>query len=260
MGKSFDKRLRELGAVPFHAPAFADEATNMEETIEPWLASFYASLDALRGSGGGGGGGSGGSNDNGAEEEPLQAAGAGAGVGAGAAEGPQGSSQGGGGGGQPAKEPHNHPAALFGHAGEEGCLCHGLVAAVAAAAESSGKKAPWTAAAEAKKAPGMAAAEAAAQEAPGTEAAAVVPAAVAGETGSPASVELAPADGQGSEAGTAPGTDETLPPHRWGEVFGAGSRRGSALVSSLIWGVPYIRAGLPHFWGCVALAARQRAG
>ena len=48
MGKSFDKRLRELGAEPFHAPAFADEATNMEEVVEPWLAALYASLDALR--------------------------------------------------------------------------------------------------------------------------------------------------------------------------------------------------------------------
>ncbi|CAN0394968.1 unnamed protein product, partial [Hapterophycus canaliculatus] len=58
MGKSFDKRLRELGAVPFHSPAFADEATNMEETIEPWLATLYAALRAsLVGGGGGGGGG-----------------------------------------------------------------------------------------------------------------------------------------------------------------------------------------------------------
>lgn len=48
IGKSLDKRLRELGAVPFHAPAFADEATNMEETIEPWIKSLYESLEALR--------------------------------------------------------------------------------------------------------------------------------------------------------------------------------------------------------------------
>lgn len=51
MGKSFDKRLRELGAEPFHTPAFADEATNMEETIEPWLASLYLALETLRGGG-----------------------------------------------------------------------------------------------------------------------------------------------------------------------------------------------------------------
>lgn len=47
MGKSFDKRLRELGAVPFHSPAFADEATNMEETVEPWIKSLFPSIEAL---------------------------------------------------------------------------------------------------------------------------------------------------------------------------------------------------------------------
>lgn len=47
MGKSFDKRLRELGAVPLYPPAFADEATNMEETVEPWLASLYPALQVL---------------------------------------------------------------------------------------------------------------------------------------------------------------------------------------------------------------------
>eukprot|EP00752_Nemacystus_decipiens_P018761 g16821.t1 len=52
MGKSFDKRLRELGAVPFHTPAFADEATNMEETVEPWLGSLFPALEALRDGGG----------------------------------------------------------------------------------------------------------------------------------------------------------------------------------------------------------------
>ncbi|CAN0050563.1 unnamed protein product, partial [Ectocarpus sp. 8 AP-2014] len=46
MGKSLDKRFRELGAAPFHSPAFADEATNMEETIEPWLALLYPALRA----------------------------------------------------------------------------------------------------------------------------------------------------------------------------------------------------------------------
>lgn len=53
MGKSFDKRLRELGATQFHAPAFADEATNMADTVEPWLSSLHPSLLALqRGSSG----------------------------------------------------------------------------------------------------------------------------------------------------------------------------------------------------------------
>ncbi|CBJ32514.1 conserved unknown protein [Ectocarpus siliculosus] len=46
MGKSLDKRFRELGATPVHPPAFADEATNMEETIEPWLALLYPALTA----------------------------------------------------------------------------------------------------------------------------------------------------------------------------------------------------------------------
>lgn len=46
MGKNIDKRLRELGAVPFHTPTFADEATNMEETVEPWLKSLYPALRA----------------------------------------------------------------------------------------------------------------------------------------------------------------------------------------------------------------------
>lgn len=55
MGKSFDKRLRELGAVPFHPPAFADEATNMEETVEPWLASLYPALKTVVRSAGNGG-------------------------------------------------------------------------------------------------------------------------------------------------------------------------------------------------------------
>ncbi|CAN0527449.1 unnamed protein product, partial [Laminaria digitata] len=47
MGKSFDKRLRELGSEPFHTPAFADEATNMEEIVEPWLASLLPALVGL---------------------------------------------------------------------------------------------------------------------------------------------------------------------------------------------------------------------
>ncbi|CAN0550247.1 unnamed protein product, partial [Laminaria digitata] len=47
MGKSFDKRLRELGSEPFHTPAFADEATNMEEVVEPWLASLIPALEGL---------------------------------------------------------------------------------------------------------------------------------------------------------------------------------------------------------------------
>lgn len=52
MGKSFDKRLRDLGATPFLPSAFADEATNMEETVEPWLTSLYPSLLALQCRGG----------------------------------------------------------------------------------------------------------------------------------------------------------------------------------------------------------------
>lgn len=47
MGKSIDRRLRELGATPFHAPAFADEATTMAETIEPWVTSVYLALETL---------------------------------------------------------------------------------------------------------------------------------------------------------------------------------------------------------------------
>ena len=59
MGKSFDKRLQELGAEHFHTPAFADEATNMEEVVEPWLASLLPALVSLvtaRSDGGGVGG------------------------------------------------------------------------------------------------------------------------------------------------------------------------------------------------------------
>lgn len=48
MGKSFDKRLRELGAKQFYPPAFADEATNMEGTVEPWLANLYPALAELK--------------------------------------------------------------------------------------------------------------------------------------------------------------------------------------------------------------------
>lgn len=55
MGKSFDKRLKELGATPFHASAFADEATNMEETVEPWLSTLFSTLLDLQKSAGDGG-------------------------------------------------------------------------------------------------------------------------------------------------------------------------------------------------------------
>ncbi|CAN0404339.1 unnamed protein product, partial [Discosporangium mesarthrocarpum] len=44
MGKNMDTRMRELGAVPFHEAAFADEATGMEKTVEPWLEGLYTAL------------------------------------------------------------------------------------------------------------------------------------------------------------------------------------------------------------------------
>lgn len=47
IGKSLEKRLRELGAVPFYRAAFADEATTMEETVEPWVDSLYSSIRAV---------------------------------------------------------------------------------------------------------------------------------------------------------------------------------------------------------------------
>ena len=47
MGKSLSKRLRELSAAPFHSPAFADEATNMEEIIEPWIETLFPALEIL---------------------------------------------------------------------------------------------------------------------------------------------------------------------------------------------------------------------
>lgn len=52
MGKSVDKRLRDVGASSFYRSAFADEATNMEETVEPWLAGLYPALKELVSGGG----------------------------------------------------------------------------------------------------------------------------------------------------------------------------------------------------------------
>lgn len=48
MGKGLDKRLRELGAEPFCPSAFADEATNMEETVDPWVKKLFPALESLR--------------------------------------------------------------------------------------------------------------------------------------------------------------------------------------------------------------------
>lgn len=47
MGKQLDKRLGELGGERLAPPFFADEATNLEETVEAWKASTLALLEQL---------------------------------------------------------------------------------------------------------------------------------------------------------------------------------------------------------------------
>lgn len=47
MGKSIDKRLSELGGVRFMDLCCVDEATGLEESVEPWKASMPATLQRL---------------------------------------------------------------------------------------------------------------------------------------------------------------------------------------------------------------------
>lgn len=44
MGKSIDKRLKELGGVPFLELQCADEATGLEEVVEVWNEEVISSL------------------------------------------------------------------------------------------------------------------------------------------------------------------------------------------------------------------------
>ncbi|RKP36399.1 hypothetical protein BJ085DRAFT_14154 [Dimargaris cristalligena] len=43
-GKRLDEKLRELQAKPFYPRALADDATGLEETVEPWCAGLWAPL------------------------------------------------------------------------------------------------------------------------------------------------------------------------------------------------------------------------
>lgn len=45
-GKNVNKRLQELGATPFMAPAWADDGTGLEIVVEPWIESLWVSLTA----------------------------------------------------------------------------------------------------------------------------------------------------------------------------------------------------------------------
>ncbi|CAM9291230.1 unnamed protein product [Choristocarpus tenellus] len=47
MGKSINTRMRDLGGIPFLEAAYADEATGMEATVEPWLTDLYPKLESL---------------------------------------------------------------------------------------------------------------------------------------------------------------------------------------------------------------------
>ena len=44
MGVSIDKRVRELGAHQFYPLGKADEATGLEEVVEPWMAELWQTL------------------------------------------------------------------------------------------------------------------------------------------------------------------------------------------------------------------------
>jgi sulfite reductase alpha subunit-like flavoprotein len=47
MGKSIDKRLGELGGNRVLSLACADEATNLEETVEAWKVEFFELIKKL---------------------------------------------------------------------------------------------------------------------------------------------------------------------------------------------------------------------
>lgn len=46
-GKFFNKRLKELGATPFHEMGCADEATGLEDVVEPWCSELLPKLRAV---------------------------------------------------------------------------------------------------------------------------------------------------------------------------------------------------------------------
>jgi len=43
------RRLSELGAKPFHPPAWADDGTGLEEVVEPWIEGLWGALEVLKG-------------------------------------------------------------------------------------------------------------------------------------------------------------------------------------------------------------------
>ncbi|EEY58532.1 NADPH-dependent diflavin oxidoreductase, putative [Phytophthora infestans T30-4] len=49
MGKSIEKRMRELGAQSFYEFAAADEAMGLEESVEPWLNGLWEAFDKANG-------------------------------------------------------------------------------------------------------------------------------------------------------------------------------------------------------------------
>ncbi|KAG3159147.1 Methionine synthase reductase [Phytophthora idaei] len=49
MGKSIEKRMRELGAQSFYEFAAADEAMGLEDSVEPWLNGLWEAFDTATG-------------------------------------------------------------------------------------------------------------------------------------------------------------------------------------------------------------------
>ncbi|KAE9037276.1 Methionine synthase reductase [Phytophthora rubi] len=49
MGKSIEKRMRELGAQSFYEFGAADEAMGLEDSVEPWLNGLWAAFDEASG-------------------------------------------------------------------------------------------------------------------------------------------------------------------------------------------------------------------
>ena len=45
--KTLDASFHELGANRFHRRGAADEATNLEEGVEPWIEEFWKALEQL---------------------------------------------------------------------------------------------------------------------------------------------------------------------------------------------------------------------
>ncbi|KAG6577987.1 Methionine synthase reductase [Phytophthora cinnamomi] len=52
MGKSIEKRMRELGAQSFYEFGAADEAMGLEDSVEPWLNGLWAAFDEASGASG----------------------------------------------------------------------------------------------------------------------------------------------------------------------------------------------------------------